>query len=181
LLLLSGRWIGLWGGVNLEMRREGEGRTGAACKGVDGVPDDEAADDACERCEGDGGGGLAEGDAAYEYDCFHSCAHISLVGGMDELFGRETFAEDGDEGDEEEGPFPGFGFAVDVWGFGVRWERRGGGRGRRTLSVEGVLELDAPFCFCSVHAKHGDAHDEDHDGCYELEYACVEGWRRLWG
>ena len=55
---------------------------------------------------------------------------------------------------------------------------RESGRERRTLSREGLLELDAPLGLGAVHLEHGDAHDEDHYTRDQLEDTCAERDKR---
>lgn len=52
---------------------EEDGERGARGEAVDDEADDEPADEPDYGGDGDGGGGLAEGDAADEDDCFHAC------------------------------------------------------------------------------------------------------------
>ena len=47
-----------------------------------------------------------------------------------------------------------------------------------TLVAERVLQLDTPFRAGIVHFKHGDTHDEDHEGSDQLKYAC---WKTCQG
>lgn len=51
----------------------------------------------------------------------------------------------------------------------IRWRRSSSYHRGRTLSLERLLELDAPFSLGTVHLKHGHTHNEDHDARDQLE------------
>jgi hypothetical protein len=51
------------------------------------------------------------------------------------------------------------------------------GRGQ-TLVTKRALELDAPFSLGSVQLEHGNAHDENHQGCNKFKDAYL-GIRQL--